>query len=84
VGPCHCSGDSARQFFKKDNESLQVKANSLNTPVVLVLDENLKNIAYRTRAGRIDFILFKPLKIKEVQKTLQYISGTRPYKENTF
>ena len=34
--------------------SLQVKAASLNTPVVLMLDDHLENIMSRIKAGRID------------------------------
>ncbi|MEX1329418.1 MAG: response regulator [Desulfobacterales bacterium] len=52
--------------------SLQVKATSLNTPVVLILDEHLKNIMNRIKAGRIDCVLSKPLSFGEIQKTVQY------------
>ena len=38
--------------------SLQIKATSLNTPVVLILDENVENVMSRIKAGRIDFIIF--------------------------
>ena len=52
--------------------SLQVKATSLNTPVVLILDENLENIMNRIKAGRIDCIMSKPLEIEAIQKTVRY------------
>ena len=52
--------------------SLQVKATSLNTPVVLMLDEHLENIMNRIKAGRIDCVLSKPLSFGEIQKTVQY------------
>jgi len=52
--------------------SLQVKATSLNTPVVLILDEHLENIMNRIKAGRIDCVMWKPLKSGEIQKTVQY------------
>jgi DNA-binding NtrC family response regulator len=52
--------------------SLQVKATSLNTPVVLILDEHLENIMNRIKAGRIDCVLSKPLSFGEIQKTVQY------------
>ena len=52
--------------------SLQVKATSLNTPVVLILDEHLENIMNRIKAGRIDCVMFKPLRSGEIQKTVQY------------
>jgi len=42
--------------------SLQVKATSLNTPVVLILDENLENIMNRIKAGRVDCVILKPLR----------------------
>ena len=57
--------------------SLQVKATSLNTPVVLILDEHIETIMIRIKAGRIDCVLFKPLRSGEVQKTVQYFLGTR-------
>ena len=52
--------------------SLQVKATSLNTPVVLILDEHLENIMNRIKAGRIDCVMSKPLSFGEIQKTVQY------------
>ena len=52
--------------------SLQVKATSLDTPVVLILDEHLENIMNRIKAGRIDCVMSKPLKSGEIQKTVQY------------
>ncbi len=52
--------------------SLQVKATALNTPVVLILDEHAENIMNRIKAGRIDCVMFKPLRSGEIQKTLQY------------
>ena len=52
--------------------SLQVKATSLNTPVVLMLDENTENAMSRIKAGRIDCVISKPLKFEEIQKTVQY------------
>ena len=52
--------------------SLQVKATSLNTPVILILDEHLENIMNRIKAGRIDCVLSKPLSFGEIQKTVQY------------
>ena len=52
--------------------SLQVKATSLNTPVVLILDEHLENIMNRIKAGRIDCVMWKPLRSGEIQKTVQY------------
>ncbi|MGD8521047.1 MAG: response regulator [Desulfobacterales bacterium] len=64
--------------------SLQVKATSLNTPVGLILDENIKNITNRTRAGRIDFIIFKPFKFKEIQKTVRYFLRTGRYDNRAF
>jgi DNA-binding NtrC family response regulator len=57
--------------------SLQVKATSLNTPVVLILDEHLENIMNRIKAGRIDCVMLKPLKSGEIQKTVQYFVTNR-------
>jgi DNA-binding NtrC family response regulator len=51
--------------------SLQVKASSLNTPVVLILDEHLEYFMNRIKAGRIDCVVSKPLRNKEIQKTVQ-------------
>ena len=55
--------------------SLQIKAASLNTPVVLILDEHIENIMDRIKAGRIDCVIFKPLSSGGVQKTVQYFLG---------
>ena len=52
--------------------SLQVKASSLNTPVVLILDEHLEYFMNRIKAGRIDCVLSKSLSFGEIQKTVQY------------
>jgi CheY-like chemotaxis protein len=52
--------------------SLQVKASSLNTPVVLILDEHLEYFMNRIKAGRIDCVVSKPLRDREIQKAIQY------------
>jgi DNA-binding NtrC family response regulator len=57
--------------------SLQVKATSLNTPVVLILDENLENIMNRIKAGRVDCVMLKPLGSGEIQKIVQYFVTKR-------
>ena len=54
------------------NLSFQVKAASLNTLVVLILDEHLENIMNRIKAGRIDCVMSMPLRCGEIQKTVQY------------
>jgi len=59
------------------NLSLQIKAISLNTPVVLILDEHLENIMNRIKAGRIDCVISKPLSFGEIQKTVQYFVTNR-------
>lgn len=59
------------------NLSLQIKAISLNTPVVLILDEHLENIMNRIKAGRIDCVMSKPLSFGEIQKTVQYFVTNR-------
>jgi DNA-binding NtrC family response regulator len=51
--------------------SLQVKATSLNTPVVLILDEHLEYFMNRIKAGRIDCVVSKPLRNREIQKAVQ-------------
>jgi PleD family two-component response regulator len=63
--------------------SLQVKATSLNTPVVLILDENIENIMDRVKAGRIDCVISKPLRSGGVQKTMQYFLGAGRYGKRT-
>jgi len=57
--------------------SLQVKATSRNTPVVLILAERLENISNRIKAGRIDCVLSKPLRFEEIQKAVQYFVTKR-------
>ena len=57
--------------------SLQVKASSLNTPVVLILDEHLEYFMNRIKAGRIDCVLSKSLSFGEIQKTVQYFETNR-------
>ncbi len=59
------------------NLSLQIKAVSLNTPVVLILGENLANIMSRIKAGRIDCVMLNPLRSGAVQKTVQYFVTNR-------
>jgi FixJ family two-component response regulator len=57
--------------------SLQVKASSLNTPVLLILDENIENAMSRIKAGRIDCVMSKPLRSAEIQKVVQYFFRQR-------
>ncbi len=57
--------------------SLQVKATSPNTPVVLILDGHLENIMNRIKAGRINCVILKPLRFGEIQKTVQYFVTNR-------
>ena len=57
--------------------SLQVKATSLNIPVVLILDNNLENIMNRIKAGRIDCVMSKPLRSGKIQKAVQYFVTKR-------
>jgi DNA-binding NtrC family response regulator len=57
--------------------SLQVKASSLNTPVLLILDENIENAMSRIKAGRIDCVMSKPLRSGESQKVVQYFFRQR-------
>lgn len=57
--------------------SLQVKATSLNTPVVLILDEHLEYFMNRIKAGRVDCVMSKPLGFGEIQKTAQYFVTNR-------
>jgi CheY-like chemotaxis protein len=52
--------------------SLHVKATSLNTPVILMIDENLNNIMSRIKAGRIDCVISKPFGSGAIQKAVQY------------
>ena len=52
--------------------SLQVKASSLNTPVVLIVDEHLEYFMNRIKAGRIDCVMSKPLSFGENQKAMEY------------
>ena len=57
--------------------SLQVKATSLNIPVVLILDNYLENIMNRIKAGRIDCVMSKPLRSGKIQKAVQYFVTKR-------
>jgi len=59
--------------------SLQVKATSLNIPVVLILDNNLENIMNRIKAGRIDCVMSKPLRSGKIQKAVQYFVTKRSW-----
>jgi DNA-binding NtrC family response regulator len=52
--------------------SLQIKASSLNTPVVLILDENIDNAMSRIKVGRIDCVMSKPLGSGEIREAVQY------------
>ncbi|MEE4262178.1 MAG: response regulator [Desulfobacteraceae bacterium] len=57
--------------------SLQVKTSSLNTPVVLILDEHLEYFMNRIKTGRIDCVLSKSLSFGEIQKTIQHFETNR-------
>jgi CheY-like chemotaxis protein len=63
--------------------SLQIKAASLNAPVVLILDEHIKGIMNRIKAGRIDGVIFKPFRFGEIQKTVQYFWRNGSYEKNS-
>ena len=63
--------------------SLQIKAGSLNTPVVLILDEHIKNIMNRIKVGRIDCVIFKPFRFGEILKTMQYFWRNGSYEKNS-
>ncbi|MEJ2166905.1 MAG: response regulator, partial [Desulfobacterales bacterium] len=62
--------------------SLQIKASSLNTPVVLILNEYMENFMNRIKAGRIDCVIFKPLGFREIRKVVQYYLRTRRYEKH--
>jgi DNA-binding NtrC family response regulator len=59
------------------NLSLQIKALSVNTPVVLMLDARPENIMNRIKAGRIDCVMSKPIRIGKIRKTVQYFLANR-------
>ena len=59
------------------NLSLQIKALSVNTPVVLMLDVQPENIMNRIKAGRIDCVMTKPISIGKIWKTVQYFAANR-------
>ena len=57
--------------------SLHVKASSLNTPVVLILDENIDIAMSRIKAGRFDCVMLKLLGTREIQKAVQFFFRQR-------
>jgi DNA-binding NtrC family response regulator len=61
--------------------SLQIKASSLNTPVVLILNEYMENFMNRIKAGRIDCVIFKPFGFGEIWKVVQYYLRTERYEK---
>ena len=62
--------------------SLQIKASSLNTPVVLILNEYMGNFMNRIKAGRIDCVIFKPFGFREIHKVVQYYLRTERYEKH--
>jgi DNA-binding NtrC family response regulator len=62
--------------------SLQIKASSLNTLVVLILNEYMENFINRIKAGRIDCVTFRPIGFREIRKVVQYCLRTRRYENH--
>jgi len=59
------------------NLSNQIKASSLNVQVVLILDDWQENILNRIKWGSFDCVLYKPIKIENIKKTVQFLLATR-------
>ena len=59
------------------NLSNQIKASSLTVQVVLFLDDCQENILNRIKWGSFDYVLYKPIKIENIKKTVQFLLATR-------
>jgi len=59
------------------NLSNQIKASSLNARVILILDDWQENFLNRIKWGSFDYVLFKPIKIENIKKTVQFLLNTR-------
>jgi CheY-like chemotaxis protein len=63
-----------------DGRSLafRIKEESSATPVVLITGEAKEDLREKLRGNCIDSVMFKPLKLKDIQKTVQAMIDIKP------
>ena len=58
--------------------ALRIKEESSATPVVLMTGEAKEVVRDKLKGNCIDFIMFKPLRLKDIQKTVRAVLGIEP------
>lgn len=55
--------------------AFHVKSRAPNTPVVLITGQQKDEVTESDKGGRVDFVMFKPFRLKEMQKTVYRMLG---------
>lgn len=55
--------------------AFHVKDRAPNTPVVLITGQQKEEVMESDKGDRVDFVLFKPFELKEMQKTVHRMLG---------
>jgi CheY-like chemotaxis protein len=58
--------------------AFHVKSRAPNTPVVLITGQQKEEVMEIDKRDRVDFVMFKPFKLKEMQKTVYRMLGAHP------
>jgi len=58
--------------------ALHIKVKSPNTPVVLITGSEKEAVMERLKGSCIDYILFKPFMLEDIQKTVQIMQDEKP------
>ena len=55
--------------------AFHIKSRAPNTPVVLITGQQKEEVMESDKGDRVDFVLFKPFELKEMQKTVHRMLG---------
>ncbi len=55
--------------------AFHVKSRAPNTPVVLITGQQKEEVMESDKGDRVDFVMFKPFELKEMQKTVHRMLG---------
>ena len=55
--------------------AFHVKSRAPNTPVVLITGQQKEEVMESDKRDRVDFVMFKPFELKEMQKTVHRMLG---------
>jgi CheY-like chemotaxis protein len=58
--------------------AFHVKHRAPDTPVVLITGQQKEEVMEIDKRDRVDFVMFKPFKLKEMQKTVYRMLGAHP------